>query len=69
MSDYEEFDEEEFSSSFTQKTFSRIVELIKPHSRSFITFLSAIAIVSILDGYFTFLSKRIIDEGIVLKNA
>lgn len=68
MSDYEEFDEEEFSSSFTQKTFSRIVELIKPHSRSFITFLSAIAIVSILDGYFTFLSKRIIDEGIVLKN-
>jgi len=68
MSDYEEFDEEEFTSSFTQKTFSRIIELIKPHTSSFVTFLLAIAIVSILDGYFTFLSKRIIDEGIVLKN-
>ncbi len=68
MSDYEEFDEEDFSSSFTQQTFRRIVELIKPHYRSFITFLLAIAFVSILDGYFTFLSKRIIDEGIVLKN-
>ncbi len=68
MSDYEEFDEEEFSSSLTQKTFHRIIDLIRPHAGSFYTFLSAVIIVSFLDGYFTFLSKRIIDEGIVPQN-
>ena len=31
-------------------------------------FLVLIAIVSVLDAYFTFLSKRIIDEGIVAGN-
>ena len=62
------FEEEEFSSQFNGKTISRILAQTKPHWRSVVGFLVAIALVSTLDGIFTYLSKRIIDEGIVARN-
>ncbi len=68
MSDYDEFEEEEFSSKIDNKTLKRIIGLVRPHLTWVIGFLITIAIVSILDGYFTFLSKKIIDEAIIPKN-
>lgn len=68
MSDYDEFEEEEYTSKIDNRTIKRIVGLIRPHIKWAIGFLVAIAIVSVLDGYFTFLSKKIIDEAITPKN-
>jgi len=62
------FEEEEFSSEYNGKTLLRIIAQTKPHWKWVIGFLISIIFVSILDGYFTFLGKRIIDEGIVPGN-
>ncbi|MBN1267753.1 MAG: ABC transporter ATP-binding protein [Anaerolineales bacterium] len=61
------FEEEEFTTKFSGKTFRRIVRQALPHWPSLLGFLAAIAVVSSLDSYFTYLSKRIIDEGIISK--
>jgi len=58
------FEEEEFSSQFNGNTVLRILAQTLPHWKWVVGFLLAILITSMLDGYFTFLSKRIIDEGI-----
>ncbi|RME07896.1 MAG: ABC transporter ATP-binding protein [Anaerolineae bacterium] len=63
------FEEEEFSTRFNGKTLLRILAEIKRHWLWIVGFLLAIAVVSILDSYFTYLSKRIIDEGIVARDA
>jgi ATP-binding cassette subfamily B protein len=68
MSD-EYFEEEDFQTKFTGSTFLRILGLTKKHWKWVAGFLVSIALVSVLDSFFTFLSKRIIDEGIVAKNA
>lgn len=68
MSDYDEFEEEEYSSKIDNRTIKRIIGLVRPHLRWVIGFLVTIAVVSVLDGYFTFLSKKIIDEAITPKN-
>jgi ATP-binding cassette subfamily B protein len=60
-----EFREEEFEAEFNGRTFARILGLTKPHRKWLLGFLLTIAVVSALDSYFTFLSKRIIDEGIL----
>ncbi|MCJ7529897.1 MAG: ABC transporter ATP-binding protein/permease [Anaerolineales bacterium] len=65
MSDYEEFEEEEFTTGFNGRTLLRILGQLKPHWKWVVGFLVLIAWVSTLDSYFTFLSKRIVDEGIV----
>lgn len=62
------FEEEEFSTQFNGKTVLRILAQTKPHWKWVVGFLVAVMLVSMQDGYFTFLSKRIIDEGIVAKN-
>ncbi|MBE0685154.1 MAG: ABC transporter ATP-binding protein [Anaerolineaceae bacterium] len=67
MSD-EYLEEEDFQTKFTGKTFLRILGLTKPHWKWVVGFLIAIASVSGLDSFFTYLSKRIIDEGIVAGN-
>ncbi len=67
MSD-EYFEEEDFQTKFTGKTFRRIIGLTKPYWKWVAGFIIAIALVSGLDSFFTFLSKRIIDEGILGKN-
>jgi ATP-binding cassette subfamily B protein len=63
-----QFEEEEFSTEFNGRTLLRILAQTKPHWYWVIGFLSMISVVSILDSYFTYLSKRIVDEGIVAGN-
>ncbi len=65
MSEEFEFEEEEFDTRFNGRTISRILAQAKPHWRWLVGFLISIAIVSAMDSYFTFLSKRIVDEGII----
>jgi len=60
-----EFEEEEFSTQFNGKTVLRILAQTKPHWKWLVGFLLAITFVSAMDSYFTFLSKRIVDEGIL----
>ena len=64
MSHYE-FEEEEFSTQFNGKIVLRILAQATPHWPWLVGFLLSIAFVSWLDSYFTFLSKRIVDEGIL----
>lgn len=64
MTEIHRFDEEAFSGTFTGKVFQRILIQVKPYKFWVIGFVVTIGIVSILDSYFTYLSKRIIDEGI-----
>jgi ATP-binding cassette subfamily B protein len=59
------FEEEEFTTQFSGKTMARILSQVKPHWRWVVGFILTIALVSALDSYFTFLSKRIVDEGIL----
>jgi len=59
------FEEEEFTTQFSGKTMARILSQVKPHWRWVAGFILSIALVSALDSYFTFLSKRIVDEGIL----
>jgi ATP-binding cassette subfamily B protein len=66
MSEY--FEEEEFSTEFNGRTLRRILGLTKPYWPRVVGFLLTIALVSGLDSYFTYLSKRIIDEGIIAGN-
>jgi ATP-binding cassette subfamily B protein len=68
VSQYDEFNEDEYQSRLNNKTFLRIIGLAKPHWRWLVSFIIAIAIVSALDAYFTFLSKQIIDLGILAGN-
>ena len=67
MSDYE-FEEEEFSTQFNGSTLRRIAGQLRPHWRWVILFLAAVATVSFFDAYFTFLQKRIVDEGILARD-
>jgi ATP-binding cassette subfamily B protein len=67
MSD-EYFEEEDFQTKFTGKTFKRILGLTRQHWKWVVGFLFAIGAVSGLDSFFTYLSKRLIDEGIVVGN-
>jgi len=62
------FEEEEFTTQFNGRIVWRILSLTKPYRNWVAGFLFAIALVSLLDSYFTYLSKRIVDEGIVANN-
>jgi ATP-binding cassette subfamily B protein len=62
--DYE-FEEEEFDTQFNGRTLLRILAQARPHWPSVVGFVVSVGVVSGLDSYFTFLSKRIIDEGIL----
>jgi ATP-binding cassette subfamily B protein len=64
MTEQHRFEEEKFTGSFTGKVAWRIFSSIKPYYLWVLGFLVSIALVSFLDSYFTYLSKRIIDEGI-----
>jgi ATP-binding cassette subfamily B protein len=61
----EYFEEEEFKAQVNSKTLRRILGLTRPHLKWVIGFLVAIALVSGLDSIFTYLSKLIIDDGIL----
>ena len=59
------YEEEDYSSQLSGFVLQRILGLTKPHWKQAGSFLLAITVVSILDAVFTYLSKRIIDEGIL----
>jgi len=63
------FDEEEFQARFDKGVLRRILGLTKPHLKWVIGFLITIAIVAVMDSFFTYLSKRIIDDGILAQNS
>lgn len=64
MSDFH-FEEEEFNTQFNGKTIKRIAQQARPHRKLVIGFLLLIGVVSVQDAVFTYISKLIIDEGIV----
>lgn len=64
----EYFEEEEFKTQFNGQTLRRILALTRPHWRWVAGFLVTIAMVSALDSVFTYLSKLIIDNGILAQN-
>jgi ATP-binding cassette subfamily B protein len=59
------FEEEEFSTQFNGQTLKRILAQTKPYRTWVIGFLVLIALVSFQDSFFTYISKLIIDEGII----
>jgi ATP-binding cassette, subfamily B, bacterial len=63
-----EFEEEEFATSFSGQTLRRVFAQLVPHWKWAAGFLAAVALVSWFDAYFTFLHKRIVDEGIMARN-
>ncbi len=63
-----EFEEEEFSTEFNGRTVLRILAQAKPHWPWLVGFLAAIMLVSVMESYTTYLSKRIVDEGILAGN-
>lgn len=68
MSDPIEFEEEEFDTQFNGQTLRRILGLTKPHWPYLVGFVVLIAGAAFLDSYFTYLSKLIIDDGIVARD-
>jgi ATP-binding cassette subfamily B protein len=62
------FEEEEFTTQFNGGTLLRILAQVRPHWRWVIGFLSMVAVVSVSEAYMTFLTKRMIDEGVATRN-
>ena len=63
-----ELEEEEHTSQLTGPVFKRILGLLKPHWKWVAGFLVTIMLTSVLDAYFTYLSKEIVDVGITLQD-
>ncbi len=63
------YEDESYNTKFSGQVFARILKLTAPHKKMVIGFLVAILFTSVLDAYFTFLSKRIIDDGITARNS
>ena len=63
-----ELEEDEYTSQLTGKTFRRILGLTQPHRRWVIGFWVMIAFTSILDAFFTYLNKGIIDQAIIAQD-
>ena len=63
-----ELEEEEHTSQLTGPVFKRIVGLLKPHWKWVVGFLVTIMLTSVIDAYFTYLSKEMVDIGITLKD-
>jgi ATP-binding cassette subfamily B protein len=59
------FEEEEFTTQFNGQTIRRIAAQARPYWRGVAGFLLLIGLVSFQDALFTYLSKLIIDQGIV----
>lgn len=69
MTQHEQFEEEEFDTEFNGQTVARILRLGLTHWPLMFGYLMAMVVTSLMDGYLTFLSKRIVDEGILAGNA
>jgi ATP-binding cassette subfamily B protein len=68
VSEHYGFEEEEFATSFNGSTLLRIVQQVRPYRNRVVGFLLAVGITAFIDAYFTYLGKRIIDEGIMAGN-
>ena len=64
------FEDEDFDQqkSLDRKTFRRIAGTMRPHWKWVTGFLLSISLVSGLDSFFTYLNKRILDDGILAKD-
>lgn len=62
------FEEEDFTTQFNGQTLKRIAAQARPYWHWAAGFLALIALVSFQDSFFTYLSKLIIDEGILAGN-
>ena len=69
MSEHEQFEEEEFETEFNGQTVARILRQGLVHWPLMSGYLFSMVLTALLEGYFTFLGKRIIDEGILVGNA
>jgi ATP-binding cassette subfamily B protein len=58
-------EEEEFEAQFNGKTLRRVIGLTRPYRVYMISFLVAVLLVAATDSVFTYLSKQIIDFGII----
>ncbi len=58
------YEEEEFDAKFNGKTIVRILTHLRPYWTWLLVFIASVAMVAFLDSYFTFLTKKLIDEGI-----
>ena len=68
MSEHEQFEEEEFDTEFNGQTVARILRQGLKHWPLMFGYLFSMVVTAFMDGYLTFLSKRIIDEGILAGN-
>ena len=68
MSNPHELEEEEFSTQFDGRTLQRILVQTKPHWRLLVGFVALIAMAAFLDSLFTYMSKLLIDNGIVARD-
>jgi ATP-binding cassette subfamily B protein len=68
MENYQ-LEEEEFTTKFNGQTLRRIVQTLIPYRWRVLGFVAAVALVSTFDSIFTYLSKVLIDEGIVARNS
>ena len=59
-----DYQEEDFSAQVNGRTVLRILAQTRPHWKWVVGFLVTVALVSFQDAYFTYLGKRIVDEGI-----
>ncbi len=69
MSQNEQFEEEEFETEFNGQTVARILRQGLVHWPLMSGYLFSMVLTALLEGYYTFLGKRIIDEGILVGNA
>jgi ATP-binding cassette subfamily B protein len=63
-----QFEEEDFTTKVNRNTLLRVLGLLRPHWKWALGFLIAVGAVSTLESYFTYLTKRIVDEGIIAGN-
>ena len=65
MTQQEHFEEEEFETEFNGRTVARILRHGLEHWPLMCGYLCSMALTAVVEGYFTFLNKRIIDDGIL----
>lgn len=65
MTQHHEFEEEEFTTQFNGHTVRRILGLTVAHWPYLTGFLAAIGLTALLDSYFTFLGKQLVDNAII----
>jgi ATP-binding cassette subfamily B protein len=63
-----EFEEEEFQTQFNGRTVLRVLKQALPHWPMLVGFVLLVTLASLLDSFFTYLTKLIIDEGILAQD-